>query len=54
MYEWNENYLFAICIIIITLSFVWVAYIYFDVQYRGIDAEWNATFTSPKEFWIID
>ncbi len=54
MYEWNDNYFFTICCIIIVVSFAWVAYIYFDDEYRGIDAEWSATFTSPETFWNIN
>jgi len=41
-----------ICGIIIALSFAWVTYIYFE--YRVVNAEWNATFTSPETFWNIN
>ena len=59
MYEWNDDHFFTkgqkiymlICGIIIALCFAWVTYIYFE--YRAVNAEWNATFTSTETFWII-
>jgi len=52
LYSTKEKIYFSICGLIITLCLVWVTHIAFE--YRQVRAEWNETFTTPEEFWIIE
>jgi len=52
LYSTKEKIYFSICGLIITLCLVWVTHITFE--YRQVRAEWNETFTTPEEFWIIE
>ena len=47
----RDKIYFLICGIIIALCVVYVNHIYWE--YRVVNAQWNATFTSPETFWII-
>ena len=60
MDNWNDDHLFTkrekiyflICGIIMTMCVVYVNHIYWE--YRVVNAQWEQTFTSPKEFWVIE
>ena len=60
MENWNDDHFFTkrekiyflICGIIIALCVGYVNHIFWE--YRVTNLQWEETFTSPKEFWIIE
>ena len=60
MDNWNDDHFFTktekiyflICGIIIALCVGYVNHIFWE--YRVVNAQWEQTFTSPKEFWVIE
>ena len=59
MSNWNEDHFFTkgqkiymlFCGLIIVSCVVWVTHIAW--KYDRVNAEWDRTFTTPSEFWII-
>ena len=60
MYEWNDDHYFTkkekayfvFCGIVCALCISWVTYIAFE--YREARVQWESTFTTPEQFWIIE